>query len=601
MRVRFPHIAGRSGGQTGVVLDPDHCYRLLQTRDRRFDGWFVTAVRTTGIYCRPSCPAVMPKRANVEFFPTAAAAQQHGYRACKRCRPDASPGSPEWDVRGDVVALADAPRRRRRRRPRGRATASPAASATASATSTASMTDELGAGPLAIARAQRAHTARTLLETTDLALPPSPTPSGFGSLRQFNDTVREVFAADAVGAAPQPTRRGQPSRPAPSSWSCRCASRSPPTTCWRSSPPAPSPASSTGTVRRYTVPSPAAVATASSCSCTPASRRADPAPRRRPLAARRLARPGDGRAPRPPPPRPRRRSALRRRRARRRRGARAVSVTATPGLRVPGSVDPFETAVRAVIGQQISVAGARTVAGRIVAAVGDAADDRRRPRHPRVPVRRVRSPTSTRRCCRCRGSRQRTVRELGPPRRRRRARARRRRRSRRGRRDAVDVPGHRAVDGGLRADARTRRSRRVPADRPRRPGRPRRRSASSRRAPSAGGRSGPTACTTCGRSAGSHSSRSRPGRLNPMDTLPHGDRHADRPAHARRSVRTGCARCASRTAGPSAAADGPARPEHPVLAAGRRRARRVLRRHPPGVRRAARPARLAVPARRGAA
>ena len=176
------------------MLDADHCYRLLQTRDRRFDGWFVTAVRTTGIYCRPSCPAVMPKRPNVEFFPTSAAAQQHGYRACKRCRPDASPGSPEWDVRGDVVARAvrlvadgvvdreGVPGLARRlgysERHLNRV-----------------MTDELGAGPLAVARAQRAHTARTLLETTDMALPAVAAASGFGSLRQFNDTIREVFAA----------------------------------------------------------------------------------------------------------------------------------------------------------------------------------------------------------------------------------------------------------------------------------------------------------------------------------------------------------------------------------------------------------------------
>ena len=104
--VRFPLGPRRGGRQTGRMLDHDRCYGLLQTRDHRFDGWFVTAVRTTGIYCRPSCPAVMPKAHNVEFFPTAAAAQQRGYRACKRCRPDASPGSPEWDVRGDVVARA---------------------------------------------------------------------------------------------------------------------------------------------------------------------------------------------------------------------------------------------------------------------------------------------------------------------------------------------------------------------------------------------------------------------------------------------------------------------------------------------------------------
>jgi AraC family transcriptional regulator of adaptative response / DNA-3-methyladenine glycosylase II len=70
-----------------VLLDDDHCYRAIQSRDSRFDGWFVTAVRTTGIYCRPSCPAITPKRQNVEFFRAAATAQSRGYRACKRCRP----------------------------------------------------------------------------------------------------------------------------------------------------------------------------------------------------------------------------------------------------------------------------------------------------------------------------------------------------------------------------------------------------------------------------------------------------------------------------------------------------------------------------------
>ena len=89
-----------------LPLDDDRCYIAVRSRDRRFDGWFVTAVRTTGIYCRPSCPAVTPKRNNVEFLPTPAAAQQRGFRACKRCRPDATPGSPEWNLRQDVVARA---------------------------------------------------------------------------------------------------------------------------------------------------------------------------------------------------------------------------------------------------------------------------------------------------------------------------------------------------------------------------------------------------------------------------------------------------------------------------------------------------------------
>ncbi|HJQ41733.1 MAG TPA: Ada metal-binding domain-containing protein, partial [Jatrophihabitantaceae bacterium] len=89
-----------------ILPDDDTCYRAVRGRDARFDGWFFTAVRTTGIYCRPSCPAITPLRRNVTFFPSAAAAQGAGYRACKRCRPDASPGSPEWDVRGDLAGRA---------------------------------------------------------------------------------------------------------------------------------------------------------------------------------------------------------------------------------------------------------------------------------------------------------------------------------------------------------------------------------------------------------------------------------------------------------------------------------------------------------------
>ena len=87
-------------------LDAEACYRAVSSRDRRFDGVFYTAVRTTGIYCRPSCPARTPAARNVEFHPTAAAAQTAGFRACKRCLPDATPGSPEWDVAADVAGRA---------------------------------------------------------------------------------------------------------------------------------------------------------------------------------------------------------------------------------------------------------------------------------------------------------------------------------------------------------------------------------------------------------------------------------------------------------------------------------------------------------------
>jgi len=174
-------------------LDHEWCYRALRSRDARFDGWFFTAVVTTGIYCRPSCPAVAPKRENVRFSPTAAAAQQAGFRACKRCRPDASPGSPEWNTRADVVGramrlIADGvvdrdgvPGLARRLNYSERHL-------------TRLLTAEVGAGPLALARAQRAHTARTLIETTDLSLTTVAFAAGFASVRQFNDTVKAVFA-----------------------------------------------------------------------------------------------------------------------------------------------------------------------------------------------------------------------------------------------------------------------------------------------------------------------------------------------------------------------------------------------------------------------
>src|SRR5690242_10560687 len=90
----------------GMELDHDTCYRAVAGRDRRFDGVFFTAVHTTGIYCRPSCPARTPRASNVSFHRTAASAQAAGFRACKRCLPGASPGSPEWDVAADVAGRA---------------------------------------------------------------------------------------------------------------------------------------------------------------------------------------------------------------------------------------------------------------------------------------------------------------------------------------------------------------------------------------------------------------------------------------------------------------------------------------------------------------
>ena len=173
--------------------DTERCVRAVQSKDARFDGWFFTAVLTTGIYCRPSCPAVPPKPQNMRFFPSAAAAQQAGFRACKRCRPDASPGSPEWNERADLVAramrfIADGVVDRA-------GVAGLAAQLGYSVRQVErQLLAELGAGPLALARAQRAQTARLLIETTALPMGDVAFAAGFPSIRTFNDTVLEVFA-----------------------------------------------------------------------------------------------------------------------------------------------------------------------------------------------------------------------------------------------------------------------------------------------------------------------------------------------------------------------------------------------------------------------
>jgi AraC family transcriptional regulator of adaptative response / DNA-3-methyladenine glycosylase II len=151
-------------------------------------------VRTTGIYCRPSCPAITPKLANVTFYPSAAAAQQAGYRACKRCLPDATPGSPEWDLAADVAGRA------MRLISDGtveRDGVDGLASRLGYSTRQLNrlVTGAFGAGPLALARARRAQTARVLVETTAMSCADVAFAAGFSSIRQFNDTVREVYAA----------------------------------------------------------------------------------------------------------------------------------------------------------------------------------------------------------------------------------------------------------------------------------------------------------------------------------------------------------------------------------------------------------------------
>lgn len=186
----------------------ERCLRAVASRDARFDGWFYTAVASTGIYCRPSCAARTPKAANMHFYASAAAAQAAGYRACKRCRPNASPGSPEWDLRADAVGramrliadgLVD------------RAGVSGLASNLGYSERHVHrmLTQAVGAGPIALARAARAQNARVLLETTDLPIGEVAFAAGFASVRQFNETMRDIH-----GATPSELRRSRRRPPA---------------------------------------------------------------------------------------------------------------------------------------------------------------------------------------------------------------------------------------------------------------------------------------------------------------------------------------------------------------------------------------------------
>jgi len=347
-----------------MELDFERCYRAVDSRDQRFDGWFYTAVKTTGIYCRPSCPATTPKPANVTFYPTAAAAQRGGFRACRRCRPDAAPGSPEWDVRADVVGRAMrligdgvvdrdgvpglASRLGYTERHLGRM-----------------LSAELGAGPLALARAQRAQTARILIETTDLGLAEIAFAAGFGSVRQFNDTILQTYAQ-----APSVLReRRRATSTGAGTISLRLAYRAPlhvpallDFLAGRALPGVEQ--VDDHTYRRgLTLPHGSAIV-----ELTPAERWV--------AATLRLS---DVRDLAPAVARCRRLfdldadptavdSTL---------GddpALSAAVQAEPGVRVPRSVDGFEMAVRAIVGQQVSVAGARTTLTRLIQATAPASD-----------------------------------------------------------------------------------------------------------------------------------------------------------------------------------------------------------------------------------
>lgn len=190
----------------------DVCYRAVSGKDPRYDGWIYVGVTSTGIYCRPSCPARTPKLENCRFFAAPGAAQSAGFRACRRCRPDTVPGSPQWNPRADVVAramrliadgLVD----------REGVSGLAAALGYSERQLNRLLVTEVGAGPLAIARAQRAQTARMLIENTDLRLADIAFAAGFSSVRQFNDTVREVYGRAPSQIRTKPARDQSSSGP----------------------------------------------------------------------------------------------------------------------------------------------------------------------------------------------------------------------------------------------------------------------------------------------------------------------------------------------------------------------------------------------------
>ncbi|RNL78081.1 DNA-3-methyladenine glycosylase 2 [Halostreptopolyspora alba] len=350
--------------------DEDYRYRAVRSGDARFDGVFYVGVLSTGIYCRPSCPAITPKRTNVHFFRSAAAAQAAGFRACKRCRPDAAPGSPEWNTRADAVGRA---MRLITDGTVDRVGVGGLASSLGYSERhlTRLLDEELGAGPLALARAQRAQTARVLVETTALPMGDIAFAAGFSSIRQFNDTMRAVFARSPTEMRKRSTHRD--STVPTGAITLRLPFRGP---CdldrlfdFLAERAVPGVEEFSGGVYRRVLrlPHGTGIAELSAATESPTADGTGHVRCRLQLddlrdlgmAVQRCRRLLDldtdphavadvlGRS-----------------------AILGPAVTAAPGLRAPGHVDPAELAVRAVVGQQVSVAAARTIAGRIVEQFG---------------------------------------------------------------------------------------------------------------------------------------------------------------------------------------------------------------------------------------
>ena len=344
-------------------------YRAMSSRDARFDGQFITGVHSTGIYCRPSCPAMTPHAKNVTFYRTAAAAHEAGLRACKRCLPDAVPGSPDWNIRDDLASRAmrlitdgvverdgvDGLARRL---------------GYSSRHLTRVLVAELGAGPLALARAHRAQNARTLLVSTDIPIADVAFASGFSSIRQFNETIQEVYESTPTAVRARGNSHGgfrpSPAGTEPGSITLRLPARPPFDAAglfrhFADHAIAGLETGDEGTFeRRIALPGGAAwvklqADSAASVLCTATVTSLADVGALVARVRRFLDLDADSLAID---------SAL---------GADpalAPLVAAVPGIRIPGSFDTAETLFRTLVGQQISVAAARTVLGRLTAELG---------------------------------------------------------------------------------------------------------------------------------------------------------------------------------------------------------------------------------------
>lgn len=345
-----------------MQLDADVCYRAMESRDRRFEGRFFIGVKTTGIYCRPGCPARIPKRTNVVFFPCAAAAEQTGLRPCRRCRPDAAPTSPA--AIGTPVTVA----RALRLIDEG-ALADGGLEGLADRLGVGArhlrrlFAEHVGASPIAIASSARLHFAKKLLEETTLPMSEIAFASGFASIRRFNDAVRKAFdRSPSLLRGARAARAREDARAIelsiavrePFDWEALLAF-----------------------LGARAIPSVEIVDGATYARTFRIGEAHGTIRARRTLTGLALEVRAEGKP-------DLFEIAMRARRlfdtdadplaitdhlAKDPRLARRVR--ARPGLRVPGAWDGFELAVRAILGQQVTVRGATTLAGRLVASLGD--------------------------------------------------------------------------------------------------------------------------------------------------------------------------------------------------------------------------------------